>query len=104
MGGGRQPDRGLRERVAGIGDVNRDGYSDVAVVVPGLNQVLVHFGSATGLAMSPSVTLTGPDGFGAAIAAAGDVNGDGFADVAVGAPNPNGEFGSSQAFVFLGSN
>jgi hypothetical protein len=41
--------------------------------------------------------------FGLSVASAGDVNGDGYADVVIGAPlSPNPEGGSGQAAVFLG--
>ncbi len=42
--------------------------------------------------------------FGASVASAGDVNGDGFGDVIVGAPNyDNGQTNEGRAFVYLGS-
>src|SRR5207245_9877651 len=57
----------------------------------------------SGPANSPALTLH--DGnyarFGAAVACAGDVNGDGFDDVIVGAPDANTHRGS--AFIYLGS-
>jgi hypothetical protein len=84
------------------GDVNADGFADLVVNAPSFDDqttekdaegvVYVYYGSATGLPSSPSVTLnaTGtswPTGmywsFGYAIAAAGDVDDDGFADVVV---------------------
>ena len=84
---------------ATAGDVNNDGYSDVVVGVPGydqgagLNSGVVHvcYGSASGPG-SPMVDcsyLEGPaahSGFGSSVATAGDVNGDGYSDIIVGAP------------------
>ena len=84
---------------ATAGDVNKDGYSDVVVGVPGydqgagLNSGVVHvcYGSASGPG-SPMVDcsyLEGPaahSGFGSSVATAGDVNGDGYSDIIVGAP------------------
>ncbi|MFN7950594.1 MAG: FG-GAP-like repeat-containing protein [bacterium] len=102
--------------VASAGDVNGDGYDDVLVgepeyVAAGSQRGRVHLfrGSATGLATTPAQVLTEPGGlvggyFGSALASAGDVNGDGFDDVIVGAFG--GESGggvAGHAYLFLGS-
>lgn len=114
--------------VSGAGDVNGDGFADIIVGAPLVN--------SSGLSVSGAayIFLGGPSGitatspadanfvlesrqiqawFGFDVAAAGDVNGDGFDDVIVGSPrygqpfNPpipnqgSGEQGA--AFVFLGS-
>jgi hypothetical protein len=84
--------------VASAGDVNRDGYADLVVGAFGSNTAYVYLGGATGLATTPT-TLTGPAGstsFGRSVASAGDVNGDGYADVVVGA------YTSNTAYVYLG--
>jgi hypothetical protein len=84
--------------VEGVGDVNGDGYDDVAIGAPGAidimhinsGAVFVYFGSATGLPLTPSKVLrpsssiTG-DLFGFSIAA-GNVIGDSKNDIIVGAP------------------
>ncbi|MEI7875984.1 MAG: hypothetical protein WCK95_27950 [Alphaproteobacteria bacterium] len=90
--------------VAAAGDVNRDGYDDVIIGAPwadpngsssGASYVV--FGKASGFAANISLsTLNGANGFkmsgpagsghaGNSVASAGDVNGDGFDDVIVGA-------------------
>jgi hypothetical protein len=78
-------------RVARIGDVNGDGFADLAIGASGaragLGRVSVHFGSPSGLAQTPARVWEGDalnTGFGEVIAALGDVNGDGFDDLALG--------------------
>lgn len=68
--------------VAGAGDVNEDGYDDI--VVGTTNAIYLHFGSASGLAPTPT-RLPGTGGYGSSVAGGGDVNGDHHADVVVGA-------------------
>ncbi|MFB3851491.1 MAG: integrin alpha, partial [Acidobacteriota bacterium] len=59
------------------------------------------------LATSPSWTAEGNQqyaAFGWSISTAGDVNGDGYSDVIIGAPNyENGETNEGRAFLYLGS-
>jgi hypothetical protein len=100
--------------VAMAGDVNGDGYSDVIVGAPGYangqlseGRAFLYLGSGGGLSFSPA-WMTDSDqagaAFGSCVASAGDVNGDGFSDVFVGAPYyDNGELNEGRAFVYLGS-
>ena len=91
--------------VEGAGDVNGDGYADVAVGANGADQVYLYLGSAIGLASSPAVTLTepgSPTGSFGRLACAGDVNGDGYADLVVGA-DAGGDTVAGRAYVYLGS-
>ena len=62
------------------GDFNGDGYTDLAMASQSGNQVDIYNGSSSGLATSPSqtLTITGPYNI-----AAGDFNGDGKTDLAV---------------------
>src|SRR5215831_5700807 len=96
----------LGKSVAAAGDVNGDGLSDYAVGAPGAGgtgQVLIYLGSSAG-SFTLQATLTAGDatsGFGAAIAPAGDINGDGFDDLLVGQPTRNAAAG--RVWVYLGS-
>jgi hypothetical protein len=102
--------------VASAGDVNGDGYSDVIVGAPGQDagatnegNAFVYYGSASGISTTPSVTLDNPANqtngwFGWSVASAGYVNGDGFSDVIVGAPEQDaGATDEGNAFVYYGS-
>jgi hypothetical protein len=103
--------------VGAAGDVNGDGYSDVIVgalfwVLSGDwirddGRAFVYLGSASGLGVTADWTASGDQVgalFGSSVGTAGDVNGDGYSDVIVGAQNYfNGESGEGLAFVYHGS-
>ncbi|WP_026632871.1 FG-GAP-like repeat-containing protein [Dyadobacter alkalitolerans] len=97
--------------VANANDVNGDGYDDVIVgsILYSNGQLnegaaFVYYGSANGMSPNPDAVLEGDAKeiyMGHAVAAAGDVNGDGFGDIIVGANFYGG--GKGAAFVFHGS-
>lgn len=71
-----------------VGDVNNDNVPDLLISAVG--KVLVYYGGSSfnPKINSPDLTITGSaSGFGKTIAVIGDVNKDGFNDIAIGAPN-----------------
>ncbi|PXW89873.1 FG-GAP repeat protein [Nitrosomonas sp. Nm84] len=100
--------------VSNAGDVNGDGFADLIVGAYGANSGYVVFGRASGFDAAMDLSsLDGSNGFrldggagafntGRSVSRAGDVNGDGFGDVIIGAPGaePNGENSGSSYVVF----
>jgi hypothetical protein len=100
--------------VGGAGDVNGDGYDDVIVGAEFYDHgqtneggAFAFYGSADGLSTTANWTAESNRGsvnFGSAVAGAGDVNGDGYDDVIVGADQyDNGQAFEGRAFAYHGS-
>jgi len=100
--------------VASAGDVNGDGYDDVIVGASGYThgqdkegRAYVYYGSAGGLSRAPNWRAESNQAtayFGNSVASAGDVNGDGYDDVIVGAFRySNGQDYEGRAYVYYGS-
>jgi hypothetical protein len=98
--------------VSTAGDVNGDGYIDMIVGAngndvggSGAGQAYIYFGGS-GLDNIADVTLTGVaagDGFGWSVSTAGDVNGDGYSDVIVGAAyNDAAGNSAGQVYIYFG--
>lgn len=76
--------------IADAGDINADGYADAVVGAPGPNghpgSIVVYYGGASVPTLYTEISgLNTGENFGIAVVGAGDLNGDGYADVVVGA-------------------
>ena len=100
--------------VSTAGDVNGDGYADVIVGVPTMDTVVtssgavrLYHGSSSGLHTAYDWKGEGDQGgawYGVSVGTAGDVNGDGYADVIIGAHEYNGsKIDEGKVFVYYGN-
>lgn len=86
-----------------IGDLNRDGYNDIAISAPfeGNGAVYIYLGGPEGISKKPSQRIQAPSEvplpyagyeeqtpmFGHGISRGVDIDGNGFHDIAIGSPN-----------------
>lgn len=109
---GSYPSSGFGGWIASAGDVNGDKFADVLIAAPNADsnrgQVFLYLGSAQGLATPPAWVARGESAgawFGNRAEGIGDVNGDGFGDVIIGAPLQDvaGARRVGRACIFFGS-
>ena len=110
---GNQNEAQFGTSVSLAGDINKDGYSDVVVGSPFYTKdqtkegaAMIYYGSASGLnGVATILESNQPNAkFGRAVEGLGDVNGDGFSDVIVGAPlYDKGQQDEGAAFIYHGS-
>ena len=88
--------------VEAAGDANRDGVPDVIASAPGSGRAYVYSGK-DGHVLFTMKAENVADNFGAHASGVGDVNGDGYDDVIVGAPgNAANGAGAGRAYVYSG--
>ena len=111
---GNQAGARFGSSVTGAGDVNSDGFDDVLIGVPGFDggqsdegAAFLFLGAASDLPSAPAWSAEGNQlgaSFGSSVAALGDVNGDGFGDVVIGAPlYDGGQIEEGQVQIFGGT-
>lgn len=116
---GDQAGDNLGGSIGTAGDVNGDGYDDVIIaacpydvitgttVLTDAGRVYIYYGSAAGLSTTPDWTADGDQEggmFGSRVATAGNVNGDNYDDVIIGAYKyDHGHTDEGRVYVYHGS-
>lgn len=91
----------IGEEMIGAGDVNGDGYDDWVLREVGAGNIVIRLGGPAGLEPVASMTLTlAASPFGSALGPMGDINGDGFDDLAI--PDAFYLTNTGAVFVFMG--
>jgi hypothetical protein len=104
--------------VGGAGDINNDSFDDIIIGTPNANGLQIASGVAYvifgGVSVGGQILFDGTDGFrmlgrenidsvGAAVSGIGDINNDGFDDIAVGAPGEDSNgVDSGMVYVIYG--
>lgn len=90
----------------GVGDLNKDGYDDFVIASQynwsdGKGRVYLFYGGDT-ISLARSITFSDTLGgyFGTSVANIGDINGDGFDDIAIGAEVPSVD--SGRVYIYHG--
>jgi len=86
--------------ISGAGDVNGDGFNDIIIGAGLSNNAYIYYGGSS-MDNTADVTLSGYlENFGYSVSGCGDVNGDGYSDVVVGAEGYNSSQG--RAYIYYG--
>ena len=104
--------------VSSAGDVNGDGYDDLIIGAPVADETYIVYGGASAPGTGGVLDLSALDGIngfilngidsndnsGVSVSSAGDVNGDGYDDLIIGAPeaDPNGNRSGGETYVVYG--
>ena len=96
------PNAQLGTGLEGAGDTNHDGIPDVIASAPGAGEAFVYSGRDGRMLLTLRAEHAS-DGFGRHVSTTGDIDGDGYADVIVGAPqnSANGN-AAGRAYVYSG--